>query len=976
MKWMGAGAALMGIGLPACRRVEKYLVPYNAGPEWSVPGVETAYSTSLSFNGHAQPVMAACYEGRPVKLLPSLQYPEGPGLSAAAQASILDLYDPNRSKHVLFNGQQASEEEFRGAFSSWARHVQNGGKAGFLLPPSDSPLRHFMLEDLRRKNPGLRLYSHAPCAMPGSAMQGGLPADIRFRVRFARVRRILALDCDFLYDNTCGNTKEFIAAHSPEGLDYKTSNSRRARLYAAEGRISLTGGHADHRLPVAPGRMAQVVNRLRAHISMWKGVPVPETPHAEEHPFTEQEAAWLNHCADDLCNCPGESLILLGDHHPELAPFVWELNHMLGAFGSCIQFLHAPPFSATGTVGDLIRDIEQKEVDMVFLLDCFNPVLEAANGRELATALKLTESVHLGLYEDETSRSCRWNLPGAHPLETWGIERDYRGRFCYRQPVVLPLFGGIASAEVLSGLLSGKGRLVTADNAPNHLSPVYHRARKCFERAVNPEQKTAAWAQALQRGYSDETVYAPLMPQEETQLAARLSRTDGHPYTRKTIPPHVIGLQFFPSYTIQTGEGKRNTWLQECPDPVTGVSWEASAQVSPATFRQLGGQDSMPMRCTLTASTCQMEVILCPTPGVADGLIILPLGYGGINPIADGQEQSNGYAFQSATAQSTIPAAFNEKNGKQKTVQLPPGAHAVSAAGVNLSPLPERTIAIQSPVFQSRPFNGSSSKNTSTCPPSPGANTVYQWRMAIDTARCIGCNACMVACRAENNIPVVGRDQMARGRALDWLRIDKYLTEQGFMTAVPVACQQCGKAPCESVCPVNATVHTTEGLNAMVYGRCWGTRYCAANCPYKARRFNFFDYAKASEQSTRLQRNPNVTVRSRGVMEKCTYCVQLVERAKIRHKSLLMQQPGKPSTDIRITEQDLLLPDGAAQTACQMACPMAAITFGNVLDAKSAVFRTKALPRHINLLATLGTEPGTGYLAPARNANPHMKEIP
>ena len=255
-----------------------------------------------------------------------------------------------------------------------------------------------------------------------------------------------------------------------------------------------------------------------------------------------------------------------------------------------------------------------------------------------------------------------------------------------------------------------------------------------------------------------------------------------------------------------------------------------------------------------------------------------------------------------------------------------------------------------------------------------GAEGVYQWRMAIDTSRCIGCNACVIACRAENNIPVVGRDQMAKGRALDWIRIDRYFTEAGALTAIPVACQQCGKAPCESVCPVNATVHTTEGLNAMVYARCWGTRYCATNCPYKARRFNFFDYAKASGEATRLQRNPNVTVRSRGVMEKCTYCVQMVERAKIRHKSRLMKEhPGQPSTSIHVTEKDLLLPDGAAQTACQLACPMGAITFGNVLDPAAAVSRAKSLPRHRSLLSSLGMDPGTGYLVPAGNPNPAME---
>ncbi|WP_295924368.1 4Fe-4S dicluster domain-containing protein, partial [uncultured Akkermansia sp.] len=547
-------------------------------------------------------------------------------------------------------------------------------------------------------------------------------------------------------------------------------------------------------------------------------------------------------------------------------------------------------------------------------------------------------------------------LPPPHPLEAWGGERDRRGRFCYRQPVILPLYGGISPEEVLSGLLSTKGQLITADNSPTHLSPVYHRARKCFERAVNPENKTAAWTEALQRGYSEETAYPPLSPQEESGFGAitpDASVTDAR--THADAPGSgLLELQFCPDYTIGDGRWKRNAWMQECPDPVTGVSWAASAQVSPATFRRLGGTGSEPMRCTITASAGRMEVILCPIPGVAENLVVLPLGYGGMNHVAEGQWNSNGYELRTQV---------NQANG----CGIPPGQ-------VVLHGLPERTEAIQGPVVQPSPFTAGGSAAAAPFTP-PGADTVYQWKMAIDTSRCIGCNACMIACRAENNIPVVGRDQMAKGRALDWIRIDRYFTEEGALTAIPVACQQCGKAPCESVCPVNATVHTTEGLNAMVYARCWGTRYCATNCPYRARRFNFFDYAKASEEATRLQRNPNVTVRSRGVMEKCTYCVQMVERAKIRHKSRLMKEhPGQPSTTIRVTEKDLLLPDGEAQTACQLACPAAAITFGNALDTSSAVFRAKSLPRHMNLLPSLGTEPGTGYLAPARNPNPAMEE--
>lgn len=957
MKWMGAGVALVGVGLPACRRVEKYLVPYNEGPEWSVPGVETAYATCLAMGGSARPVLAACYEGRPVKLLPSLPYPDGPGLPATAQASILDLYDPGRSKHILFHGKPASGDEFRGAFSSWSRNLRDGGSVGLLLPGTDSPLVRSMLEEITRKNPGVRIYHDSPVPAPGSAMQAGLPQEVRFRVRFTRAKRILALDCDFLHENPYGNTRDFIAARSPEGLHYKEENRNRTRLYAAEGRVSLTGAHADHRLPVSPARLAVFTEELFRYIAGRKfssrfPQPATEAPAS----LTERELAWLRRCGDDLYSHPGESLVLLGEDHPELSGCVWKLNRLLGAIGTCIQLLKAPASLPHGTLEDFIRDIRQKKTDIVFLLDSGNPVFDSAHGPALAEALNGTESIHLGMYEDETSRACRWHLPAGHPLEAWGVERDRRGRFCYRQPVILPLYGGISPEEVLSGLLSTKGQLITADNSPTHLSPVYHRARKCFERAVNPENKTAAWTEALQRGYSEETAYPPLSPQEESGFGAitpDVSVTDARTHA-DALGSGLLELQFCPDYTIGDGRWKRNAWMQECPDPVTGVSWAASAQVSPATFRRLGGTGSEPMRCTITASAGRMEVILCPIPGVAENLVVLPLGYGGMNHVAEGQWNSNGYELRTQV---------NQANG----CGIPPDQ-------VVLHGLPERTEAIQGPVVQLSPFTAGGSAAAALFTP-PGADTVYQWKMAIDTSRCIGCNACMIACRAENNIPVVGRDQMAKGRALDWIRIDRYFTEEGALTAIPVACQQCGKAPCESVCPVNATVHTTEGLNAMVYARCWGTRYCATNCPYRARRFNFFDYAKASEEATRLQRNPNVTVRSRGVMEKCTYCVQMVERAKIRHKSRLMKEhPGQPSTTIRVTEKDLLLPDGEAQTACQLACPAAAITFGNVLDTSSAVFRAKSLPRHMNLLPSLGTEPGTGYLAPARNPNPAMEE--
>ncbi len=946
MKWMGAGAALMGLTLPACRRVEKYLVPYNEGPEWSVPGVETAYATCININGITYPVLAACYEGRPVKLIPSLQYPDESGLNAAVQASILNLYDPERSRHVLFNGQRVSEDEFKGAFSSWARHLKDGAPIGILLPPTDSPLIRSMLEEIRRKNRNVRLYAWSALPRPGSAMQQSSGEGLGLRVRFTRAKRILAIDCDFLHENSFGCTRDFIKARSPEGINYRDEPKRRTRLYAVEGRLSLTGAHADHRLAAEPSRIGAIVTQLYTLITPEQKTAPIEKSALLRATIKPEELQWLTACAKDLMAHPTESLVLIGDQYPELAPMVRAVNEHLKAYGSCIQLQQEEMPLPHAGLEEFMADLEQKKISVAFMLNAGNPIAQSPAADRLKKALSQAESIHLGMYPDETAAACRWHLPAAHALESWGIERDRRGRFCYRQPVILPLYGGISAEEVLSGLISTRGQLITADNAPNHLSPVYHRARKCYERTVNPEDKTAAWNRALRQGYSDETAYAPVT----TPPAGIGGKMLNHGNLHAKPAQGRIELQFTHDYTAPDATFRRNAWMQECPDPITGVSWAASAQISPQSFRRLGGSDHTPAYATFTTERGSVRLILCPVPGVADELIILPAIRGGMNIF---------------TAPSK-PSLSEDLSGN--TPIPPPFIYYLSPAQITLSPIPERTEAIQKPIIGHTPFY-----EAQKSPAVMKSDAPYQWKMAIDTDRCIGCNACMIACRAENNIPVVGREQMARGRSLDWIRIDRYLSEKGAMTAIPVACQQCGNAPCESVCPVNATVHTSEGLNAMVYARCWGTRYCAANCPYKARRFNFFDYAKTCEERTRLQRNPNVTVRSRGIMEKCTYCVQMLERAKIRHKAELMKaHPGTPSTQLTLSAKDLLLPDGAAQTACQMACPMDAVTFGNAQDENALITRTKSLPRHVTLLSRLGAQPATGYLMPVKNPNPEI----
>lgn len=912
--------ALMGIGAPACQRLEKFIVPYNEAPEWTLPGLETNYATCLSYNGYAIPVLASCYDGRPVKLIPSPIYPDSSGLHPSIQGAVLDLYDPHRSKKATFYGKQVSNTELEGAFSAWAKAIKSTSRAGILLPPGHSPLVQSLIEQLLQKNPQLRLYTTTLTA----------PACISTRYRFNKIKRAVAIDFDFLNHPGIGKTGDFAHIHSPEGKDYKSPQSSMARLYCIESQVSITGAHADHRLPIRPSQIRDVVHTLHRHIISHSQAPL-------SHTLSEYEKQWLQVCARDLLKHPGEAALIYPEQG-EYASLINEINEALAAHHSCVQQYDIPTSYKTYGLSSLVADISN--LDFLFLFDDSNLVLNSPLGNLLAKKLPHIESIHWGRYNDETARLCRWHLPATHPLESWGIERDRRGYWCFRQPVILPNNREVSAEEILSGLLSNKGKLLATHNSAKNVSPIYYRARKLFLRTLNPENKSESWAQSLRDGYSARLSYNLI--------------THSHPNTTFSTPYQkpTKGFEILITHDsrIKLAHQNRNAWLQECPDPITGISWEAIAQISPHDFQKLGGIGSRPMHMTLNLPSGLSHWVLCPVTGVAANTIIFLLGFGGDTPCASYQQSAsaahlfdeNGYLYHIYPTDITLRPIDDTGLAKTKDIREPLPLH---------------------------PFN--------TPPPGPiSSNSDYRWQMTIDTTRCIGCNACIVACRAENNIPIVGREQMAKGRSLDWIRIDRYFDQSGQMTPLPVSCQQCENAPCESVCPVNATVHTDDGLNAMVYARCWGSRYCANNCPYKARKFNFYDYAKASHTQTNAQNNPNVTIRSRGVMEKCTYCVQKIERAKAIHKSSVMKaHASDESYKINLSASELILPEGAVHSACQLACPMDAISFGNGLDTKSTVYSTRQSKRFATLLPEFGTIPATGYLTRVKNPNPEIPSL-
>lgn len=920
IKWMGASMALMGIGAPACRRLEKFIVPYNEAPEWSLPGLETNYATCLSFNGYAIPVLASCYDGRPVKLTPTPIYPDSSGLLPTIQGAVLDLYDPHRSKKATFYGNPVSAPELEGAFSAWSKAIKSTNQAGILLPAGHSPLIQSLIEQLLQKNPQLRLYTASFTA----------PANISTRYRFHKIKRALAIDFDFLNYPGIGKTGDFAHAHSPEGKDYKSPQSSMARLYCIESQVSITGAHADHRLTIRPSQIRDVVNTLHRHIVSHSQAPV-------SHTLSEHEKQWLQVCARDLLKHPGESALIYPEQG-ELAALIDEINDALSAHHACVQKYDIPSSYQVHGLSALVADISN--LDLLLLLDDSNLVLNSPLGNILAKKLPHIESIHWGRYYDETARLCRWHLPATHPLESWGIERDSRGYWCFRQPVVLPNHAEVAAEEILSGLLSNKGKLLATHNSVKNVSPIYYRARKLFLRTLNPENKSESWAQALRDGYSAQLSYNLIKP--------------SHP--KITFTPSgqnpTKGFEILVTHDsrMKLSHQNRNAWLQECPDPITGISWEAVVQISPQDFRKLGGTGSRPMHMALNLPSGLSHWVLCPVVGVASNTLIFPFGLGGETPCASYQK-------------SASSAHLFDENGH---------LYHIHPTNIALSPISDTELAKTKDIREPLPLHPF---NTPPPPPS-STSSGYRWQMTIDTTRCIGCNACIVACRAENNIPIVGREQMAKGRSLDWIRIDRYFDKSGQLTPLPLSCQQCENAPCESVCPVNATVHTDDGLNAMVYARCWGSRYCANNCPYKARKFNFYDYAKASHAQTNVQNNPNVTIRSRGVMEKCTYCVQKIERAKAIHKSSVMKaHASDPSFKINLSATDLILPEGAVHTACQLACPMDAISFGNGLDTKSMVYRTRQSKRFATLLPEFATIPATGYLIHVKNPNPEMSDL-
>jgi MoCo/4Fe-4S cofactor protein with predicted Tat translocation signal len=1044
LKLMGASTALAGFGMAACRRPESYIVPYTKAPEWVIPGKATYYASSMPRAGGATPLVVTTFEGRPTKVAPNHLHPDVDGTDAFASASVLDLYSPSRSRKVLKSGKDASRSDFEAVIAGLAK--DKSAKIGFLFGADDSPTRNRLSKELAAKFSAAKFYQYE--ALTGDASTTALGDGVKLVADFAKADRILSLDCDFAGTDSQGPVGPFFDRRKPEGKNYesKPDSSKMNRLYSVEAAFTLTGGMADHRLRVAPSQVAGIAGQVARALGASTAVAeITDPKHLE----------WVAALAADLKEFAGKSIVLAGSRQSlAVHQLALAINTALGNIGAGKPLVAVQTETkGLGTLTSLKADIDSGAVETLVVLTPSNPIFDAPADLKFADSFaKVKTSIHVGGRTDASAHAATWHLPAAHYLESWADARSSNGVYTVVQPMILPLYKDCVSEfELLLALLSDDGKLLNGEGEKGAASPAYTAVRATFTK-IGGDGDTA-WKKLLRDGFFAGSVYAAATP----AAAGSISSEQVAAPTKDSL--EVI---FATDSSIFDGRWIDNGWLQEAPDPISKLTWDNVALVAPKTAKELGIYDQIIGIETSTASRSpddegenrkspmiklevngqSLEIPVLVSFGQAENTIVIPLGYGqGFDEhdeLKRGPKNAshvglvgvnrgfNAYPLRTAATAYFATGAKVTPTGKRYSVALTQEHSAMYGRAL------AREISTQSDEekgdFEAQLANVAKQGNdahapqnislykpqsSSTFHPGPDGkaqtlltDTLHQWGMSIDLSSCTGCNSCLVACQAENNIPIVGKEQVARGREMHWIRMDRYFATQKDNTfddgnpeliPQPVACVQCESAPCETVCPVNATVHTEDGLNAMAYNRCIGTRYCANNCPYKARRFNYFDYNKRNPlishnlykgpfgvkqvgEAAHLQKNPNVTVRMRGVMEKCTYCVQRLKDAVIRQKAGQKQEAlvaGKLSIDSEVKISTLRIPVDSVKVACQDACSAGAITFGNLLDGeKSTMYRSKHIERNYDLLNYIGTRPRTSYLARVKNPNPKMPDAP
>ena len=911
LKLMGASLALAGFS--ACtRQPAETIMPYVRAPEEIVPGKPLFFATAMTLRGVATGLLVESHMGRPTKVEGNPDHPASLGAAdALAQASVLGLYDPDRSQAVTRYGEITSWTGFLGVLREAMADQRSRQGAGLriLTETVTSPSLAAQIQDLLKRFPKAKWHQYEPAgphsARAGARLAFGQPVHTYFKVERADV--ILSLDSDFL---TAG------AGSVRYAREFAARRSGMNRLYAVESMPTLTGAQADHRWPMR----ASEIPLLAASLAKELGIDAGQTTNPP---------AWLKPVAADLQKHLGASLIVAGEHQPPAVhALVHAMNHALGNVSKTV--IHTEPVEARPedqfeSLRALVADMQTGAVDLVVILGG-NPVYNAPVDVPLREALgKVKLRIRLGLYEDETSELCHWHIPEGHYLETWGDARAYDGTATIQQPLIAPLYNGKSAHELLAAL---------ADQPE----------RTAYEivRAYWQERKPAANFESWWRRSVHDGLVAG-------SAAGARNVTPKRDALALPLAGQGIEVNFRSDPAVDDGRFANNGWLQELPKPLTKLTWDNAAILSPATAEKLGLQngDLIEMKSGDRAIRAPAWIL----PGHAADSVTVHLGYGRTRAGRVGSGTGfNAYPLR-RSASPWLAAVELRKFGGQQPLATTQDHWRMEGRDLVRSTTVEQ--------YKTNPgFAHDSPAALSLYPPVKYEGNA--WGMAIDLNACTGCNACIVACQAENNIPVVGKDQVIKGREMHWIRVDRYY-EGGLDNPrayhQPVLCMHCENAPCEVVCPVAATVHSSEGLNDMVYNRCVGTRYCSHNCPYKVRRFNFLLYSDFTNETIAMQKNPDVTVRSRGVMEKCSYCVQRINAARIEAE-----------------KEDRPVRDGEIQTACQQTCPAQAIVFGNLNDPESRVSQLKKEQRNYGLLTELNTRPRTTYLAAMRNPNPEITD--
>ncbi len=957
------GASLAFAGLSGCgRQPEEHIVPYVKQPEGMILGKPLFYATAMPFGADSIGVLVESHEGRPTKIEGNPEHPSSLGAANAfAQASILDLYDPDRAQTPTKFGEIETWSAFLSSAQAIATETKGVNGAGFRILTGiiTSPTLAAQIQSLLSLYPQAKWHQWEPAVgdgpREGAKLAFGNYVNTVYRPEKAEV--ILSLDSDFLASGP-GHVRYMKKFYSRRKLDQYAEVDRMGgemnRLYVVEPTPSVTGASADHRLPLRASEVELFARALAGKLGLG-GLAVLPGKNGE----------WLATVARDLQKHKGASLVVAGEQQPaEVHALAHAINAALGNVGTTLYYtepVEAHPVNHLESLAELCADMDAGKVQTLVILGV-NAIYTAPHNFDFTSKLKkIRNSIHVSSRYEETSEYCQWHVAESHYLETWGDARAFDGTLSVIQPLIAPLYRTHSAREVLAAF-SDKPGISDYEVLRDRL------------KAANPSADFEKfWRKSLNDGVVAGTTSAA--------ISVALKFNPASLPAAKVTPAGQIEFIFRPDPCVYDGRFANNGWLQELPKPLTKLTWDNAALVSPKTAETLGLTHSVASRggehgqilsnvVDISLSNSKVTAAAWILPGQADGVIVLPLGYGRKKAGYTGTNKGfNAYVVRTSDA---LWSASAPKNAIKKTGEEYPLActqYHFNMEGRKILATGTLEEYQKNPAFA---HEGDEQPPKELSLYKEFAYPGYAWAMAIDLTSCNGCNACVVACQSENNIPVVGKDQVMRGREMHWIRIDRYYKAESATNDPssydaslenpetffqPVPCQQCENAPCEQVCPVGATVHSAEGLNDMVYNRCIGTRYCSNNCPYKVRRFNFLRFQDWETPQYKLLRNPEVTVRSRGVMEKCTYCVQRINNVRIEAE--------KQNRPIR---------DGEIVTACESACPSEAIVFGNANDPNSRVAKLKAQQRNYSLLGELNARPRTTYLAAVRNPNPELEK--